>query len=185
MVKLYIVGNNGDDYIVEHGFVVKLYIAGTVSAEKDILITRAHEYDRVVKETDSESVASKGNRVKLQKQNNFFSCRDHYTNPSAVWQEDIHGSCMKCLKYELLEQLPNGHLPNGLEVLEYLVTSKTENAGRQTNNNLLVAQDLCLQWIFCNIYPKDIYPKDIRSVERDVQDNVGVVRHVKEENEIK
>ena len=169
-----------DDYIAEHGFIVKLYIAGnnggsmyitmeetmeeSVAAEKDILITRAHEYDRVVKETDSESVASKGNRVKLRKQNNFFLCRDHYTNPSAVWQEDIHGSCMKCLKYELLEQLPNGHLPNGLEVLEYLVTLKTENAGRQTNNNLLVAQDLCLRWIFCNIYPKDI-----RSVERDVK----------------
>ena len=47
----------------------------------------------------------------------------------------------------------NGLLPNGMEVLDLLLTLNEENCGKQINNPLLCAKDVALQWIFCNVYP--------------------------------
>ena len=47
-------------------------------------------------------------------------------------------------------------LPNGSEVLQHLLTLKAENQGRYANNERECAIALCLQWIYCNVYPISI-----------------------------
>ena len=40
------------------------------------------------------------------------------------------------------------------EVLQYLFCVKSSNSGRKINNEIIVAEELALYWIHCNIYPK-------------------------------
>ena len=82
----------------------------------------------------------------------FFLCKDHHALPQQ-WKQDIHGNCSKCLNYDLADHLPNGILPTGHELLEYILTLGSSNTGKHSNISLLAAKDLVLHWIFCNVYP--------------------------------
>ena len=135
-----------------------------VLSDKNVLVKRALE--------NTSSTTSK--QRKLRPQNKFLLCKDHYISPDEKWKENIHGACEKCFKYRIRETLPNGHLPNGHEVLEYLFTLRSRNNGRQINNTRLVTQDLCLHWIYCNVYPASI-----RSVEYSVEKLAGEYDRIK------
>ena len=125
--------------------------------EIQVLKTRAREYVKV----DNHETNSTPKPKRTARNKNFFLCKVHHTLPQE-WKEECN-DCNNCFKIELLECLPLGVLPNGQEVLEYLITLKTQNPGSRDNYERKVAKDLVLQWIFCNVYPKAL-----RKVEKDI-----------------
>ena len=152
----------------------------TVAAEKDILISRAHEYDRVVKETDSESVASKGNRVKLRKQNNFFLCRDHYTNPSAVFGVfNESKETLKDLQIATLEILSIAS--KGKYTKEDILSRISFVVSDSTAHNLGVIEAVCEELkvdkvpdtLLCNVHPLMMFDRKIRELCQQIHDGIG------------
>ena len=53
-----------------------------------------------------------------------------------------------------MDGFPNGHLPVEHEVLQYLLCMKTSNSRQKINHKIIVAEELALHWIYCNVYPK-------------------------------
>ena len=121
----------------------------------DLLITRASKYNR---ETEATALADVGNvkptRVTVRGKN-FFLCEEHgkkdSKNSNWKWLPS-NADCTSCIMYETRDSLPNGLLPKWKEVLEYLITMRSNNNGMQVNNIRLCATDLALHWIFCTVY---------------------------------
>ena len=53
-----------------------------------------------------------------------------------------------------MDGFPNDHLPVEHEVLQYLLCMKTSNSRQKINHEIIVAEELALHWIYCNVYPK-------------------------------
>ena len=47
-----------------------------------------------------------------------------------------------------MNQLPHGYLPSCKTVLEYLLTSKSEQTGKRINHERAVGADLAMLWIY-------------------------------------
>ena len=74
----------------------------------------------------------------------FILCRDH---------NGISKGCDKCLMFTVQESLPTGRLPTTKQVLGYLFYITINNyCGQQQKNIPLVASDVILHWIACNVY---------------------------------
>ena len=116
-------------------------------AEEDILCTRASKYKVAVKTSTPNAKSKKINLCEKR----VFTCKEHN---AVEWKTEIHGQCSKCLKYESMDCFPNGYLPTGYEVLQYLLCMKPSNSGRKINNEMIVAEELVLHWIYCNVHPK-------------------------------
>ena len=81
---------------------------------------------------------------------------------AAEWKTEIHIQWSKCLTFESVDCLPNGHLPTGYEVLRYLLCVKVSNSGRKINNEIIKVE-LVLHWIYCNVYSEQS-----RQVTKDI-----------------
>ena len=79
----------------------------------------------------------------------MFNCIEHHKTPQ-TWT----GDCENCIKYDVVESLGSGRLPSQKQILEYLITTKSNNTGKHINTERQVAMDVALVWISCNIYPK-------------------------------
>ena len=106
-------------------------------AEKDILCNRASKYKIAVK---TSTKYNKSKNINLCKKR-VFTCKEHN---AVEWKTEIHGQCSKCLKYESMDCFPNGYLPTGYEVLQYLLCMKSSNSGRKINNEMILAEELVL-----------------------------------------
>ena len=97
--------------------------------EKEILCTRAKEY---LKLPELEATPKQIQKQTTRKRN-FFNCKDHHIL-SQTWQDEVNSQCTECLKYELIETLPNGVLPTGHELLQYLLTVNMQSTGCHENS---------------------------------------------------
>ena len=140
-----------------------------VKDEVEMLRTRAKEY---VKLDSFEIIDSAPKPKRTARNKNFFLCKEHHKLPQE-WKEE-NNTCSSCLKFEIRESLPLGVLPSRLEVLEYLLTVKFANTGCNDNFERKVSKDVVLQWVFCNVYPKDF-----RTVENDLVSFLGDYKSLK------
>ena len=124
-------------------------------AEKDILCNRASKYKIAVK---TSTKYNKSKNINLCKKR-VFTCKEHN---AAEWKTEIHIQWSKCLTFESVDCLPNGHLPTGYEVLQYLLCVKVSNSGRKINNEIIKVE-LVLHWIYCNVYSEQS-----RQVTKDI-----------------
>ena len=119
--------------------------------DHNVLVTRSQQiYKRSLKQAVESTPAKKS---KTSKRHNYFFCKEH--SNAKKWTEG-NTTCQFCIKYDLSEGFKNGMLQNGKEVLQYLLSLKAENQGRHANNEYECAVLLCLQWIYCNVYPISI-----------------------------
>ena len=63
-----------------------------------------------------------------------------------------------------MDCLPNDHLTTGHDVLQYLLCVKASNSGRKINNDMIVEEELVLNWIYCNV----TYLKHSLQVTKDI-----------------
>ena len=97
--------------------------------DKEILCTTAKEYLKLPElESTPKQIQKRTSRKKY-----FFNCKDHHILPQA-WQDEVNSQCIECVKYEPMETLPNGKLPTGHELLQYLLTVKMQNTGCHENS---------------------------------------------------
>ena len=95
-------------------------------------------------------------RSKQGRHSHFFICEDH-DNGKAQWSTSVNGKCDKCIIFPKLDSLPPGKLPTKYEVLCYILSKGDES--RRCGQSLLwnvLASNLALHWIFCNVYPKTL-----------------------------
>ena len=116
-------------------------------AEKGFLCTRSSEYKIAVKTIAPNGKSKKINLCKKR----VFTCKEYN---AVEWKTEIHDQCSKCLKYESVDYFQNDHLPTRHEVLQYLLCVKSSNCGQKVNNEMIVAEELVLYWMYCNVYPK-------------------------------
>ena len=139
-----------------------------VSAEdlegKEILVTGAAKYVRESGDLRNESTAASSSRKSSRNlKSRHFKCKVHDTSNASGWTEE-NSTCDFCLRLEHREQLPNGILPRQKHVVEYILTLKHVNFGKQIDFNRLAAQDIIMQWVYCNVYTADV-----RTVMRSIE----------------
>ena len=126
-----------------------------IENDYDSLVTRTHEYQRTLESPLSSPPSRK--KGFLPKRNHvYLKCKAH-TNPNVAkskdsWKEE-NTTCSSCIKYESRDYLRSGILPIGKEVMEYLLTLRSKLNGLPGDKQRLVALDVKLHWIFCNVYP--------------------------------
>ena len=124
------------------------------------LATRAAEYQRPSIDPTHAPTASPTERResdKLPKRNTvYLKCKDHCVKTKDKFWTEENTSCLSCLKYDVCNNFRNGVLPREKEVLEYLLTLKSQQTGVAGDKCRMVAIDLKLHWIYCNVYPIDI-----------------------------
>ena len=127
----------------------------------ELLVTRAGEYS---KESNSVSTPTQPKPKNSARNSAFLKCEEHDT--SKTWT-DINSSCSKCIIYSLgCDNLPNGILPRGKDVLSYLLTLKRMNSGKSwINSEHNCAMDLVLHWIYCNVYTISVAATKSRIIE--------------------
>ena len=108
------------------------------------------QYDQYCERVYSETLMNSGSR-KLPPRNNYFLCKEHINDTQ--WSQDKHGRCNWCIRYGVGEIIMGGMLLTGQEVLSRLLTMKSQNSGRQVNNEYECATELYCHWVNCNIYP--------------------------------
>lgn len=129
--------------------------------EQDLLITRAKEYFRGIEDVDSEK-AKKGKKYLLKSKGRVLKCRLHSKeDPTKNWHS-VNSSCSLCCQFEHREKLPNGILPRTKHVIEYLLTLRRLNPGKGGFERI-IAQDISMHWIYCNVYSADC-----RSIEKRI-----------------
>ena len=99
------------------------------NSDYELLITRASKYNRETEATASADVGrvKRTSTTKLRKY--FFLCEKH-GNTGSKWKWlPSNADCSLCTMFETRDSLPNGLLPTGKEVLEYLITMKSNNNG--------------------------------------------------------
>ena len=111
--------------------------------EYHLLVTRAKCHRM---ELDSDSGASCSTPKPKRKHDNLAKFLLSGYHNSVV----IKG-CRKCLVFPMQESLPNGSLPITKQVLSYLFYMTSSNSGQQRVVRI-VASDIILHWISCNIY---------------------------------
>ena len=133
--------------------------------EKEILVTRAAKYVRESGDLQNESAAASSSRKSSRNlKSRHFKCKVHDTSNASSWTEE-NSTCDVCLCLEHWEQLPNGILPRQKHVVEYILTLKHVNFGKQIDFNRLAAQDIIMQWVYCNVYTA----ADVRTVMRSIE----------------
>ena len=146
-----------------------MYIMDEVIDDKKILCTRPKKY---VKSNETAESTPKLNKKRSgARNNNFFLSKDQHALPPS-WKDEVNGCCDKCLKYELTDIPPYKVLPSDQDVLQYSVTIKSYNTGLHQNCERKVATDVVLQWIFCNIYLKQL-----RTVTHDLHSMMMNIMH--------
>ena len=133
--------------------------------QKEILVTRAGEYQRHLESVKSGETSSR-KRTRALKSRQYKCKLHHNSNPWA----DENSSCNSCIRYVHRESLPNGILPGVKHVLEYIMTLKHINTGKHVNTTSICAQDIIMQWVYCNVYATDK-----RSVEHKIENLLKTV----------
>ena len=126
----------------------------------EVLITRASKYEKNV----SDTTATASSTRTTHRGKNIFLCREHY-NAIGTWTWSAASSdCNSCIKYETRKAFGNGTLPTGNEVMEYLLTLRTENNGLHVNSVGICSTDFALHWIYCTVYPYTL-----RGIEQSIK----------------
>ena len=128
------------------------------------LITRAQEYQRSCDNPLSSPSSSTKKKSPLPKRNSMYlKCKAHTTTQkNDKWSQE-NTTCSSCLKYEIREEFRPGLLPLEKDVLEYLLTLKSKQWGKQQGNATLVSKDIKLHWVYCNVYTLSV-----RQIKRKV-----------------
>ena len=130
----------------------------------DELNTRASSYKKV-DETEPPAPS-----IKRSKRNHaFLKCKEH--NPASKkndsWTSE-NASCQSCFIFKPADSLPNGVLPTRRAIIEYLVHLKERESVKgktETTAEWLLAKDVALHWIFCNVYPMSPYNIQLKVCE--------------------
>ena len=124
-------------------------------SEMEVLKTRALSYEKQYFTDEPTSSSPATTKMKnLPLRNIFITCREHST--VVKWSE-INNKYTKCVKYDISETLKNGNLPRQKDVLALLLTLKHDNLGRSANCERECAIQVCLHWIYCNVYTISIF----------------------------
>ena len=102
--------------------------------ENNYIQTRANLYYQQMNQHE-EKKRTPG--AKNTRNKNIINCREHYKQ-----KPEQQPQCKNCLRYDYINQLPHGYLPSCKTVLEYLLTSKSEQTGKRINHERNVAADL-------------------------------------------
>jgi hypothetical protein len=145
----------------------------------DILVTRAASYFKpdtsslpAPPDSNQTPSGSGGNvKPKSNRGKNFFLCKIHYEEIGKWSCEPRCAGCTDCIIYKSRPHFRNGLLPQGIEVMEYLITQRFTNWGKQFDNIKSSSKDLILQWIFCNVYPIGLFAveAEIRKMDDEYQ----------------
>ena len=122
--------------------------------EFNCLLTGAEAYskDEQISSTPSSNPSKKQRRPTLPQRNTIYiNCKDHADSGFATAK-----SCFICWAYESRTDFKNGLLPRGSDVLDLLITERYTNKGKNIVVSRLCAEKLCLQWIYCNVYPLSV-----------------------------
>lgn len=136
--------------------------------EMELLVTRAGKYSK----QDICSTPTSNPKAKSSIRNSaFLKCKEH--DGSKTWS-DQNTNCASCIKYISCENLGNGTLPRGKDVLSFLLSLKRTNTGKTKSSEHECTMDLVLHWIYCNVYPLSI-----ASVKRRINLMVETYNHLK------
>ena len=138
------------------------------------LITRAHEY-QYQKDNPLKSPPTKRKSPLPKRNSTYLKCKAHIstTQKNDKWGQE-NTNCSSCLKYEIREEFCSGMLPLEKEVLEYLLTLKSKQSGKQQDNENLVSKDIKLHWVYCNVYTTSL-----RNIKRKVDSIVQSYNYFK------
>ena len=133
-----------------------------VEEEHLTLVTRAREYQKTEETVSSPSTTPKRKSHTLPKRNSVFLKCEQHTNFSIskkkeTWSE-TNTACPSCLKFEVRDEFRPG-----------ILTLRSKQTGIVGDKNFIVAKDVKLQWIYCNVYPLSL-PAITRRIKTMVTD---------------
>ena len=119
--------------------------------ENNYIRTRAHLYTLEQEQMNQHKEKKPTSGAKNTRNKHILNCRKHYKQ-----KPEPQPQCNDCIRYQYVNQLPHGYLPSCKTVLEYLLTSKSEQTGKRINHERAVGADLAMLWISCNVYPRPL-----------------------------
>ena len=115
----------------------------------DVLVTRALSYvkpdNSSLAESTETSISSGSVKQRTSRGKTFFICKKHHEEIGKWAWKPSSGECTDCIMYKSKLEFRNGFLPLGMEVMEYLLTQRFTNWGRQMDNIKISSKDLILQ----------------------------------------
>ena len=111
--------------------------------ENNYIRTRAHLYTLEQEQMNQHKEKKPTSGAKNTRNKHILNCRKHYKQ-----KPEPQPQCNDCIRYQYVNQLPHGYLPSCKTVLEYLLTSKSEQTGKRINHERAVGADLAMLWIY-------------------------------------
>ena len=111
--------------------------------ENNYIRTRAHLYTLEQEQMNQHKEKKPTSGAKNTRNKHILNCRKHYKQ-----KPEPQPQCNDCIRYQYVNQLPHGYLPSCKTVLEYLLTSKSEQTGKRINHRRAVGADLAMLWIY-------------------------------------
>ena len=129
----------------------------------NILKTRAAEHERAC----ASSSASEQSVEKTKRSARYahtIKCEQHYDKNNDAWSHE-NNACHLCTRFVILETngIKESVLPRVVDVLNLVLTWKSECSGKHTNIFWECAKIVSSTWLECNVYPESLH-----AVERKI-----------------
>ena len=123
--------------------------------EYNLLCTRSTEYNRfdLSEEKTSTSKTNVSNRS-----TQILVCEKHTTKAKQwLWNKE-HINCENCINFsKYTGQFSQGKLPIQEQVIAHTILLLENDDGHSAPVYQRVAMDLCLQWVYCNVYTQSTH----------------------------
>ena len=127
------------------------------------LQTRAKSYNTSPNLLQSPPTSTANSSRASSRYNNYLKCITHCprSRKGDRWLKE-NDSCNSCVTFNSgFSEFSNGKLPRNKDIIERLIYIKSQRSGKKDKRGQIdcereVALDVCLHWIYCNVYPLSV-----------------------------